>query len=331
MNYYQLIWAAIILYCIVMYVVLDGFTLGTGMLTTLLSESENDIAMSVILPTWDGNQTWLVLGFACLYGAFPLAFSILMPALYLPLLIMGTALLLRGVAFEFRLKSKEHRKRWSIVFALAALIVTFIQGMILGKFVQGFSLDTVHNIIVNQHLLTPFSFFTGTALVIGYMLLGSTRLILKTEGELRTKMYKVAGILATALSACIFVVSVWTPFVHPDIAKIWLNLSLWPYLVTMPATTGAAFLLLAFGIFKKIDRIPYWSAVVMFLCPYVGFCVSAFPYIIPYKLAYWQAAAPDNALKFTLVGACIMLPVLTAYTFYSYHVFRGKVNEVLGY
>lgn len=331
MNGYEVAWAAIILYCIVMYVILDGFTLGTGFMLPFLDDDEADIAMSVILPTWDGNQTWLVLGLACLYGAFPLAFSILMPALYLPLLLMGIGLLFRGVAFEFRLKSKGHKYAWSVVFCIASLSVAFIQGAIAGNFVLGFDAKVVNGILTVHHFMSGFSIFTAISLMVGYMLLGTSRLILKTQGKTRDTMYRVIPIFTALFGLCIFIVSVWTPFVNPLVAEKWLNLHLWPYLVSMPAITGAAFLILAYAILKKLDHLPYWAAVIMFLCPYAGIATSVYPYIVPYQLPYWQAASAISSLRFTLIGACILLPILSAYTYYSYHVFKGKITDVLSY
>lgn len=182
-----LIWAAIIGFCIIMYVILDGFTLGTGMMMAFCHKTEKDIAMSVILPTWYGNQTWLVLGMASLYGAFPEAFSVLLPILYIPLLLMVISLLLRGVIFEFRLKSHQGRKFWDSLFIVSCLVVTLIQGTILGNFIQGFGRS-------DYAWLNSFSLLCGVFLVCGYALLGATRLILKTSGTVQQKMRRIAGI-----------------------------------------------------------------------------------------------------------------------------------------
>jgi len=214
----ELTWGIFIAYCIVMYVILDGFTLGTGIMLPFLSDQDADIGMSVILPTWDGNQTWLVLGLACLYGAFPLAFGVLLPVLYLPLLFIVLSLLLRGVAFEFRLKEHDRKKAWTWVFFSGSLIATFIQGMIVGDFVKGYQFDYVHKVIVNHHILTPFTVFTGCSLVIGYLLLGSTRLVLKTEGPLQQKMYRLALRFTVLFALCIVTVSLWSPYANVIVA-----------------------------------------------------------------------------------------------------------------
>lgn len=318
-----LAWLAIIGFCIIMYIILDGFTLGTGMLLIFLTADERSLATSVILPTWDGNQTWLVLGMAALYGSFPFAFSELLPALYLPLLIMVVALLLRGVVFEFRMKSDAGQARWDKIFSAAALVVTLVQGYILGTFIQGFNQDATPSIW--------FDLMTGCALVIGYSLLGATRLILKTEHSIQAKMFTIARKLSWVLIALIGVVSLWTPFIYPLVKNRWFNPQLMPYLAILPCATLLIFIALLYCLKKRYERLPYWLTVVFFLCPYVGFLISVFPYIVPYRLTIWEAAAPTSSLTFILVGACIMLPVLLAYTFYSYRIFRGKVNEIVHY
>jgi cytochrome d ubiquinol oxidase subunit II len=324
-----LAWISIIGFCIIMYVILDGFTLGTGILMPFMKSSERDLAVSMLLPTWDGNQTWLVLGMASLYGAFPAAFSILLPVFYLPLLIMVVAILSRGVAFEFRLKSIHAKHRWDIVFFIASLSATLTQGFILGSFIQGFYL---HN---SQWYATSsfdaFNVLSSLALVIGYCLLGSTRLVLKTTKILQQKMFRASFVLSLLLMLFIFVISVYTPFVYPLVQHRWFNLAIMPYLAILPFITVMFFILLIYGLYKKWDRVPYWSAVVVFLCPYFGFLISVYPYIIPYKMTIWQAASPDNTLQFILVGALIMLPVLLIYTGYAYKIFGGKVDEVIEY
>lgn len=323
-----LIWLAIIGFCIIMYIVLDGFTLGSAMLLPFLNSSQRDLATSVILPTWDGNQTWLVLGMASLYGAFPLAFSVLLPMLYLPLLLMVVALLMRGVAFEFRMKSERGRKRWDMIFSASSLLAALVQGYILGKFVQGFPQS---NLSFQSSFINPFNTLTALSLVVGYSLLGATRLILKTEGSLQAKMFPMAMIFTWLLMLLTGVVSIWTPFVYPLVKSRWLTVSYMPYLAVLPLITACSFMGLITALMKRLDYPPYWLAVLVFLCPYVGFVVSIFPYVVPYKMTLWQAASPDGTLKFILVGACIMLPLLLAYTFYSYKIFKGKVNDVIHY
>lgn len=327
-----LIFILIIGFMILMYVILDGFTLGTGMLLPFMNDHEKDIAMSVILPTWDGNQTWLVLGAATLYGSFPLAFSTLLPALYIPLMLMVLFLLLRGVVFEFRLKATlDSKKAWDIVFACASLCVTFIQGLVLGHFIEGFTPVNDVTYVVDAPWFTPFSIVTACSLIFGYSLLGSTRLILKTEDSLQKKMYKIAWRCSFFVALALVLVSVMTMFVHPAVKAIWFNISYWPWLAILPLLTGLLFLFFWHSLHSKKEILPYWLAVFIFLCPYAGFIVSAYPYIVPYNITLWEAAAPNNSLQFLLVGMVIMLPVLLFYTGYAYRIFRGKVKDVLHY
>lgn len=327
-----LIFILIIGFIILMYVILDGFTLGTGILLPFMNDHEKDIAMSVILPTWDGNQTWLVLGAATLYGSFPLAFSTLLPALYIPLMLMVLGLLLRGVVFEFRLKAThDSKKAWDIVFTCASLFVTFIQGLVLGHFIEGFTPVSDVTYVVDAAWFTPFSVVSACSLVFGYSLLGATRLILKTEDSIQQKMYKIAWRSSFVVAFALVVVSFMTMFVHPAVKAIWFNLSYWPWLAILPVLTGILFLVFWYSLYHKKERLPYWLAVFIFLCPYAGFVVSAYPYIVPYNITLWQAAAPANSLRFLLVGMVIMLPVLLFYTGYAYRIFKGKVKDVLHY
>lgn len=326
-----LIWILMIAFFIVMYVILDGFTLGTAMLMPFMKKSERDLAISVILPTWDGNQTWLVLGMASLYGAFPFAFSALLPVLYLPLILMVVALLLRGVVFEFRLKSHQAQARWDTVMIFASFIVVLIQGVVLGNFVEGFIFSVQPHIVSGKALITPFTLFTACSLVFGYMLLGATRLIIKTEANLQAKMYRLAFWLSIIVMLCIVIVSVWTPFLNSRIYARWFENHHWIYLAILPYITAIAFLILIWSLHKKAEIFPYWCSVILFACPYIGFMISLYPYLVPFKITVWQAASPDNTLLFLLIGAVIMIPVLLIYTGYSYHIFRGKVKDVIKY
>ncbi|OGT30888.1 MAG: hypothetical protein A3E87_07865 [Gammaproteobacteria bacterium RIFCSPHIGHO2_12_FULL_35_23] len=320
-------WFAIIAFCVVMYIILDGFTLGTGIVMPWMKIEERDIAMSVILPTWDGNQTWLVLGGASLYGAFPLAFSTLLPAFYLPLILMVTALLFRGVCFEFRLKAKQGRKNWDLLFTLSSILIAFLQGLVLGAYVQGVNPGSITN---HPYLwLTPFSVMTGFAVIFGYSLLGSTRLVLKTVGSLHDKMRAYAIWASFFVMLFMLVVSVWMPHIVPVIYARWFASSNLYYLMVFPLIAGLAYLGLWFSLAKNNDYTPYWCVVIIFLMGYFGLGYSMWPYILPYQVTAWQAAAPDNTLKFILVGAGIMIPVLLIYTGYSYRIFRGKVREAI--
>ncbi len=324
MDLLPLAWAFVIAFCIVMYVILDGFTLGAGMLMPFMNADERDTAMSVLLPTWDGNQTWLVFGGAALYGAFPLAFSRLLPTFYLPIFLMLIALLFRGVVFEFRLKAAQNgRKVWDSIFAAASLMVTLIQGVVLGNFISGFHL--------HSSIVIPFTIFTAIGLVFGYSLLGATRLILKTTGSLPKKMTKAAYITLAGVLIGMVVASLWTPHLSPQIFERWFGHGNWIYLLILPYISAITTVILLWGLYKSDEIVPFWCTVVLFLCAYVGFIVSIFPYVIPFETTVWQAAAPDTSLHFLLFGVIIMLPILLIYTGYSYHIFKGKVKNVFEY
>lgn len=323
------IWFAIIGFCIVMYVILDGFTLGTGIVMPRLNDHERDLSMSVILPNWDGNQTWLVLGAACLYGAFPLAFSILLPAFYLPLVAMLIALLFRGICFEFRLKA-QNKKNWDQLFIVSSVLVAFIQGLVLGAFVQGVD-KTPHEAGYNFMWLSTFSIFTGLAVIAGYSLLGSTRLILKTEGSLRQKMQRQAKISAFLVILFMAAISIWTPFLSAHTYNRWFNNIDILYLAIFPLLAVFSFGLILYSIRIGDDRLPYWGTIIMFLTGFAGLGYGTLPYLVPFKYTIAECAAPFSTLSFTIVGAAIMLPFLLCYTGYSYYIFRGKVREKLHY
>lgn len=324
-------WAAIIGFAIVLYVILDGFTLGTAMLLPLLTKEERDLAVSVILPTWDGNQTWLVFGGASLYGAFPAAFSALLPVMYIPVLVLVIALLFRGVVFEFRLKDPAHVKYWDRIFTIASLFVTFTQGTVLANFVAGFEYGTKPFLVSNVSLITPFSIFVSLSLMGGFCLLGSTRLIYKTQGALQNKMYNVAMVAGIFIMFALGIVSLWTPFINPIIFNRWFAHGYWVLIAILPYLAGITFLVLLYSLKKREEHLPFLCSIALFVLSYTGFLISLYPYIVPYKLTIWEAAGPSSSLYFMLVGAIIMLPILVVYTGYSYQIFKGKVKNVFKY
>lgn len=329
MDLLAFIWLGIIGLGVILYVVLDGFDLGLGIVSPFISDPhERDIAISSILPVWDGNETWLVFGGAALYGAFPLAFSTLLPILYLPLLIMVIALLFRGVAFEFRMKAHKSKHFWDKCFFSGSLLATLMQGVILGSFIEGYQLNRGYTF---YQWLSPFSLFCGVALVFGYSLLGVDRLIIKTTGRLQNHLYTLSKKLQYTILFAAVVVSIWTPYVDPAVYARWYNPHLMPILSVFPILTAAAFVLHLYGIQHQKERLPFYSTVAMFLLCYLGFIVSVFPFIVPRDITFSQAAAANNTLMFMLVGAVIMLPLLLAYTFYAYFIFRGKITKPLGY
>lgn len=326
-----LTWATIISLIIMMYVLLDGFDLGVGILFPWIKKSEfRDIMMSTVVPVWDGNETWLVFGAAALYAAFPIAYGILLPTLYMPIMILLVALIFRGVAFEFRFKAHKSQFIWDIAFAAGSILAAFIQGIILGTFVKGYGthLPLSH---APYHWFSPFTIFTGIAVLCGYALLGATWLIIKTHGILQERMYKAAKILLPLVAFFLISVSIWTPIVEPQVMHRWFSLPNLYYLSPLPILTILIVFYNFYCLQKKKERLPFILTIGLFVLSYIGFCISAWPYIIPHVLPVWEAAAPPSTLKFILVGAAIILPILFIYTLYSYHVFRGKVKTVIHY
>jgi len=327
-----LLWAAIIVVGVVMYVLLDGFDLGVGILFPfLLTDQDRDLAMISVAPIWDGNETWLVLGGAGLFAAFPLAYAVILPGTYLPLLIMLLGLIFRGVAFEFRFKAQKSRHWWDKAFHYGSLAATVAQGVVLGAFIQGFEVEDRQFVGGMLDWLTPFSLMTGAALISGYALLGATWLIMKTEGPLQDRCYRLAGGLLLAVLAFIGIVSLWTPLLNPQIAERWFS---WPniaFLSPVPVVTA----LVAFGLWRALEGrrevLPFVLSMTLFLLSFLGLGISLWPNIIPPDISIWEAAAPPETQIFVLIGVAILLPVILAYTAFTYYVFRGKVRAGEGY
>jgi cytochrome d ubiquinol oxidase subunit II len=329
---YPLIWAGLIAFAVLAYVVLDGFDLGIGILFPAVKDEKNrDQMMNSVAPVWDGNETWLVLGGGGLLAVFPLAYAIIMPALYVPIIVMLLALVFRGVAFEFRWKTKRAQWIWDIAFAGGSLMATFAQGVALGALVQGIPVAGRAYAGGWWDWLTPFSLLTGVALVSGYALLGACWLIYKTGGALNEKARAMATISGITTLGLIGVVSLWTPFLNPVFMERWLTFPQIIYTAPVPLMVlGCAWLLFT-GIAARKDLQPFLSAIGLFVLSYVGLAISFYPHILPRSVTIWDAAGPDSALKFLLTGAMVLIPLILAYTFWSYWVFRGKVGEKGGY
>lgn len=319
--------AVILSFIIMMYVLLDGFDLGIGILFLLIHDPhERDIIMSSVTPVWDGNETWLVFGAAVLYAAFPKAYGILLPMLYMPILIMLAALIFRGVAFEFRFKAQKTRGFWDIAFSGGSILAAFMQGVILGTFVSGYG-ETLPAPYSTLEWVTPFNLMTGLAVVAGYALLGSNWLIIKTQNSLQQKMYLYSKVLLAITSGFLIIVSIWTPSLDHYISLRWFSYPNYFYLFPLPLLT-IFFILYEFYCLKKgYEKSPFFLTIALFLFSYIGFCISSWPYIIPHSLTLWQAAAEPSSLKFLLAGILILLPILLVYTAYAYRVFSGKITE----
>jgi cytochrome d ubiquinol oxidase subunit II len=327
-----LIWAVLLSVAIFAYVVLDGFDLGVGILFPFLkSGRERDVAMNSVAPVWDGNETWLVLGGGGLFAAFPLAYAIVMPAVYAPIVVMLLGLIFRGVAFEFRWRDKAHEIWWDRGFAWGSIAAAFSQGVVLGAFVQGIAVDGRAYAGGWFDWLSPFSLLTGAALVAGYGLLGAGWLIWKTRDELQQRIYRLAWPFAFATFAALFAVSVASPFLDPEIARRWFTLPGIAFLWPVPTLTAALGLALLWALKTRRESLPFPLTLGLYLLGFAGLGVSLYPYVVPREVTIWQAAAPDGSLAFLLVGALILLPIILVYTAHAYWVFRGKVDPDAGY
>ena len=328
-----LIWAMLIAVAVFMYVVLDGFDLGIGILfPTARSSAERDVMMNSVAPVWDGNETWLVLGGGGLYAVFPLAYSVLMPALYAPLIAMLIGLVFRGVVFEFRFKSSpERRGIWDIAFFLGSLTAALAQGIALGAIVQG--IDVEGRAYAGGWLdwFTPFSLMTGVAVVVGYALLGATWLIWKCEGPMQAHFREKAQVLGIAMLGAITVVSLWTPLLDDGFAARWFEMPQIIYTLPVPAMVVVLALVLFRSLTGTRDAVPFLASLGLFLVTYIGLGISLYPNIVPPSIDIWQAAAPDSSLLFLLVGAAVLIPMILAYSAYAYWVFRGKLDPDEGY
>ncbi len=323
-----IIWAFIIAFAVAAYVVMDGFDLGIGILFPFFRVGkERDQAMNAIAPVWDGNETWLVMGGAGLLAAFPLAYAIVLPALYAPLIAMLLGLVFRGVAFEFRWRDARHRALWDAGFFLGSLVATFAQGITLGALLQGITVEGRAYAGGWWEWLTPFSLLTGAGLVAGYALLGAGWLIWKTEGPLQAEARRHARLLVPALVLAIGAVSLATPFVEPRYFERWFDFPGLLVAVPMPILVLVAVLALWRSLGGRRDWLPFALTLVLFLLSMVGLAISIWPDVIPGRVSIWEAAAPESAQIFMLVGAAVLIPLILGYTFWAYWVFRGKVGD----
>lgn len=327
-----LIWGVVIAVAVVIYAILDGFDLGVGILFAAeKSEAGRDLMMNSVAPFWDGNETWLILGGGGLFVAFPLAYSIIMPALYMPVTVMLLALIFRGVAFEFRHVAKPHHHWWDKAFLFGSLTAAFSQGVILGGLLQG--IEVVDDRFAGGAFdwLTPFSLFCGLGVVTGYTMLGACWLNMKTEGELQQKMRAAAKWLLLGMLLFIIGVSLWTPLAFPRIAEKWFSLPNFYFLWPVPTITG----LLVFSIYYSLRRRrsiwPFLGTAGLFVISFMGLAFSTLPLIIPPDVTVYHAAAAHESQLFSIIGVLILLPVILIYTGFVYYLFRGKVTPESGY
>lgn len=327
-----LVWACLIAFAVLAYVILDGFDLGLGILFPLIDDDQGrDVAMNTVAPIWDGNETWLVLGGGGLFAVFPLAYAIIMPALYGPVTAMLICLIFRGVAFEYRWKTTRGRWLWDVSFSLGSIGATLAQGIILGALIQGIPVEGRAYAGGWWTWLSPFSLLTGAALVVGYALLGATWLVSKTEGALQNQAFGFAWITALGTLAMIGVVSLWTPFLDPLFLEHWFSYPAIIYVAPVPILVLATAAVLFVSLSRRYEAMPFFASLGLFVLCFAGLGVTFFPYMVPPSVTIWDAAAPDSSLAFLLVGAAPLLVLILGYTAWSYWVFRGKVREGEGY
>jgi cytochrome d ubiquinol oxidase subunit II len=325
--YLPAIWALLIGTAVAMYVILDGFDLGIGILFPFAdSEKQRDQMMRSIGPVWDGNQTWLVLGGAGLLVAFPKAYAVIMPALYLPIIVMLLALVFRGIAFEFRTVSNSKRW-WNVSFTAGSALATFAQGVILGGLIQGIPIRDGAYAGGALDWATPFGVLCGLSMIAGYALLGATWLVMKTEGPVATRARAQAKWLLLVVLAFMAAVSLWTPLAQPRIAERWFSLPNFYFLWPVPAVTALTAYLLWRWLESGRDAPPFLATIVLFLLGYLGLVISDFPYLVPPSLTVWDAAAAPASQIFMLIGTLFLLPVIFGYVIFIYWLFRGKVRE----
>ncbi|RJG19196.1 cytochrome d ubiquinol oxidase subunit II [Massilia cavernae] len=317
---------------VAMYIVLDGFDLGIGILFPFFREEiERDQVMNSVAPFWDGNETWLVLGGITLWTGFPKAFAIILPAMYLPVLVLLLALIFRGVAFEFRWVAKPHHRKWDAAFAGGSTLAAFAQGLILGGVLQEIKVVDGRFAGTPFDWLTPFSVMCGLGMVAGYALLGATWLLLKTEGDVERHARRMAAPLLIGMLGFIVLVSIWTPLQIGRIAERWFSTPNIFFLAQVPVATALFSWLCWYGIRNGRTLLPFASAIGIFLLAFGGLVVSNVPYLVPASMTVWEAASHPSTQMFYLIGAAILLPIIIAYTVLVFWLFRGTVKADQGY
>lgn len=323
-----LIWGGLIATAVLLYVLLDGFDLGVGILFPFAPTHEcRDKMMNSVAPFWDGNETWLVLGGGGLLAAFPLAYAIIMPAFYVPVIAMLLCLIFRGVAFEFRFKSDTSRYLWDHAFHFGSLGAAFFQGMILGGFIQGIEISGREFAGGAFDWLTAFSVTCGVGLVCGYILLGATWTIMKTEGETQAFARAAARYILLFVAIFMGIISLWTPFLEETSMTRWFTLPNFFYLLPLPLLAALVYAMLWRSLRSTQEYKPFVLSITLFLLCYLGLAISLWPWIVPYEISLWDAAAAESSLKLLIVGTVIILPVILGYTAFCYYIFRGKTSH----
>ena len=325
-----LIWAGIIAFGVIMYVLMDGFDLGVGILFPLAPDEESrDLMMNSVAPVWDGNETWLVLGGAGLLAAFPMVYTIMLPALYIGVFLMLAGLIFRGIAFEFRFKATRSRYLWNIAFAGGSTVAAFAQGVVVGKYIEG--IKVADGVFVGGpfDFLTPFTVLTGLGLVAGYALLGSTWTIMKTEGTTQAWAYRITPWLLGAVLVVFMLISIWTPSIDPAAYERWFSTLhvIW----VLPALALFCAWKIWHSVRQRREGVPFVATMGLFAFTYLGLLVSKWPYVVPPDITLYDAASAWESQLFLLLGLLFVIPFVLIYTAWTYWVFRGKVRAGDGY
>ena len=325
-----LIWIVIIGIGVFMYVLMDGFDLGVGILFPFApSDQARDDLMNSVAPVWDGNETWLILGGAGLLAAFPLVYAVFLPALYIGVFLLLAGLIFRGVAFEFRFKARNSRHWWDRSFAIGSTVAAFAQGAVVGAYIQGFEVEGFSYVGGAFDWLTPFTVMTGLGVVAGYALLGVTWAILKTEGETRDWAYRMAPRLLAVVMGFFVLVSIWTPLASEHVSERWFGQvsALWAF----PVLTVIVAAWVLAKLRQRRDGLPFVGSMLLFALFYFGLLASMWPYAVPPEHTFWDAASDPGSQLFLLLGVLFLLPIIIGYTAWSYWVFRGKLRSGEGY
>ena len=323
----SLVWAGIIALAVFGYVVMDGFDLGIGILFPWLEKGEQrNTAINTIAPVWDGNETWLVLGGGGLFAAFPLAYAVLMPAVYTPIIAMLLGLVFRGVAFEYRTRTTR-LWIWDRAFAFGSMMAAFSQGVILGAILQGVTVSGRGYGGGWWDWFSPFSVLTGLSVMAGYALLGACWLIYRTENSLQDQAFALAKLTGIATLVAVVAVSLATPFLNHDYFSRWFETPGIYLSAPVPILVGVTALLFVRALRRRAQVQPFLLALALFLLSFIGLGISMFPWLVPGEVSIFEAAAPENSQLFMLIGVGIMLPIIIGYTGYAYWVFRGKVGH----
>jgi cytochrome bd ubiquinol oxidase subunit II len=325
------VWIFLVGLVIILYVILDGFSLGVGLLFPLAeNEEERNVMMASIAPVWDVNQTWIVFGGGALFASFPKIYTVLFSALYIPLFTFLFGLIFRGVALEFRANT-QNKTKWDRAFFAGSLVATLGQGLTLGAYISGIKVDQGGFAGGAFDWLSPFSVMVAVALVAGYMLLGSTYLLIKTTDKVRARAFRQAFYAVLLVAGFMFIVSIWTPYKDPAIWARWFSEPRVYWIWTFPLLGIISFVLILDSLKKQRELSPFILSIILFVSAYLGLQSAIYPYAILPDVTIYEAVAQRESLIFLLWGVVLILPVVLAYTIYSYWVFKGKVTAADSY